>query len=436
LSIAFRLLTILLAATPVLAFSNSATGQDVFAILAAAMLIVAAMSPPSDITSTLRLLKAFSLAILFPILFMIFQLAPIPFKSWANPIWPTAAIALNDSSLWGRISLDPGNTLRGLMLYLAVLSLVIATIIITRDRQRAQTTLFIVCAMTALMSVEALLGQLNLFAGIFPVGGIATATFIAASAMGALVNAAAIVMAVERHLSRGEAGPSTSSPLLLKTLLGLLGLATCLAAMTNLASMNVLIATACGLAIILIVVVARRFALYTQSIGVLFLILAAIGVGLVAQRFQNNFADGILGCATSAAPESLALARRALADSSWLGSGVGTFSSLRQVYLDFGTAPTADPPSTVVGIAVEWGRPALLILALCAIQLFVFTFRGALRRGRDSFFPSAAAACVAVVSFEAFCDPSLMHPAAQIFIAVIIGLGISQSVGRTSGLRS
>jgi len=436
LSIAFRLLTILLAATPVLAFSDSYAGQDALAILAAATLAVAAMSPPSDITSTLRLLKTFYLAILFPILFTIFQLAPIPFKSWANPIWPTAATALNDPSLWGHISLDPGNTLRSLMLYLAVLSLVIATIIITRDRQRAQTTLFIVCVMTGLMSVEALLGQLNLFAGIFPVSGVAAATFIAASAMGVLVNAAAIVMAVERHLSRGEAGPSTSSPLLLKILLGLLGLATCLAATTNLASINVLIATACGLAIILVVVVARRFALYPRSIGVLFLILAAIGVGLVAQRFQNNFADGILGCATSAAPESLASARRALADSSWLGSGVGTFSSLRQVYLDFGTAPIADPPSTVVGIAVEWGRPALLILALCTIQLFIFTFRGALRRGRDSLFPSAAAACIAVVSFETFCDSSLMHPAAQIFIAVIVGLGISQSVGRTSGLQS
>jgi hypothetical protein len=436
LSIAFRLLTILLAATPVLAFSDSATGQDAFAILAAATLAVAAMSPPSDITSTLRLLKAFSLAILFPILFMIFQLAPIPFKSFANPIWPTAATALNDPSLWGHISLDPGNTLRGLMLFLAVLSLVIATIIITRDRQRAQTTLFILCGMTGLMSVEALLGQLNFFAGIFPVSGIAAATFVAASAMGVLVNTAAIVMAIERQLSRGEPELLSSSPLLLKIFLGLLGVAICLATTVSLASTNVAIATAFGLTIILIVVVARRFALYPWSIGVLFLILAAIGGGLLAQRFQNNFADGILGFATSAGPESLVLARRTLADSSWFGSGVGTFSSLARIYQDFGATPIGDPPSTVVGIAVEWGRPALLILALCAIQLFAFTFRGALRRGRDSFFPSAAAACIAVISFEAFCDPSLMHPAAQIFIAVIIGLGISQSVGRTSGLRS
>jgi hypothetical protein len=436
LPIAFRLLTILLAATPVLAFSDSASGQDAFAIVTAVILVAAAMAPPSDITATIQLLKGLSLAILFPILFTVFQLAPTPFASLANPIWPTAAAALNEPSLWGHVSLDPGNTLRDLMLYLAVLSLVIATVIITRDRQRAQTTLFILCAMTGLMSAEALLGQLSLFAGIFPVGGIAAATFVAASTMGTLINAAAVVMAVERHLSQREPEISYSSPLLLKLFLGFAGVAICLGATMSLAPANVTIAMAFGLAIILLVVVARRFADYPWSMGVLFLILAAIGIGIVAQRFQNNFSDGVLGFAASASPESLALARRALADSGWLGSGVGTFSSLIRVYQDFGAAPILDPPSTVIGIAVEWGRPALLVLAASAIQLFAFTFRGALRRGRDSLFPAAAAACTAVALFEAFCDPSLMHPPVQIIIAVIVGLGVSQSVGRTSGLQS
>ena len=434
--IAFRLLTIILAATPVLAFSDSASGQDAFAIVTASMLVLAAMAPPSDITATIQVLKGLSLAILFPILFMVFQLAPIPFASLANPIWPTAAAALNERSLWGHVSLDPGNTLRGLMLYLAVLSLAIVTVIITRDRQRAQITLFILCAMTGLMSAEALLGQLGWFAGIFPVGGTAAATFVAASTMGTLVNAAAVVMAIERHLSRGEPEISYSSPLLSQLFLGLVGVTICLGATIGLASANVTIAMASGLAIILLVVVARRFALYTWSIRVLFVTLAAVAIGIVAQRFQDNVSDGILGFATSASPEAVALARRALSDTSWLGSGVGTFGSLIRVYQDFGSAPLVDPPSTVVGVAVEWGRPALLVLAIFAMQLFAFTFRGALRRGRDSFFPSTAAACVAVVSFQSFCDASLMHQAVQIIVAVIVGLGVAQSVGRTSGLQS
>jgi hypothetical protein len=434
LPIAFRLLTILLAATPVLAFSDSASGQDVFAIVTATILIMAAMAPPSDITATIQLLKGLSLAILFPILFMVFQLAPTPFASLANPIWPTAAAALNERSLWGHVSLDPGNTLRSLMLYLAVLSLAIATVIITRDRQRAQTTLFILCAMTGLMSAEALLGQISLFAGIFPVGGIAAATFVAVSTMGTLVNTAAVVMVVERHLSRREPEMSYSGPLLLKLFLGFVGVTICLGATISLAPANVTLATTYGLAIILFVVVARRFALYPWSIRVLFVALAAVGAGIVAQRFQDN-PHGILGFATSASPEALALAGRALSDASWFGSGVGTFGSLISVYQDFGSAPIMDPPSTVVGIAVEWGRPALLVLGIFAVQLFAFTFRGALRRGRDSFFPSAAAACVAVVTFESFFDASLMHQAVQIIVAVIVGLGVSQSVGRTSGLQ-
>ena len=167
--IAFRFLTILLAATPVLAFSDGAFARDALAIVTAIILAAAAMAPENDITNTMRLLGRFSLAILFPVLFMVFQVLPIPFASLVNPIWPTAATALNESSMWGHVSLDPGSTLRDLMLYLAVLSLMIATVILTRDRQRAQTTLFILCAVTVFMSVEALLGQLNSFAGIFTI---------------------------------------------------------------------------------------------------------------------------------------------------------------------------------------------------------------------------------------------------------------------------
>src|ERR1700733_8175165 len=339
--------------------------------------------------------------------------------------------------MWGHVSLDPGSTLRALMLYLAVLSLMIATVILTRDRQRAQTTLYILCAMTVFMSVEALLGQLSSFAGIFPVGGFTAATFVASGAMGTLVNAAAVVMAIERHLtSQREPEISRSKTLLLKVFLGLVGVAICLAATMSLASGNVTISTGFGLAIILLVVVARRFAFYPWAIGASLALLTAIGLGIIAQRFQNNFLDGVLGFATSANPEALTLARRAFSDSGWLGSGVGTFSSLTRVYQDFGAAPILDPPSTIVGVAVEWGRPALLILIISAMQLFAFTFHGALRRGRDSFFPSAAAASVAIILFEAFCDPSLTRPAVQIIIAVIVGLGVSQSVGRTSGLQT
>jgi hypothetical protein len=104
-------------------------------------------------------------------------------------------------------------------------------------------------------------------------------------------------------------------------------------------------------------------------------------------------------------------------------------------YQDFGSAPALGPPSTAISIAIEWGKPALFILAAFAIQLFVFVFRGAVRRGRDAFFASAAAGAVLVALGEAFCDSSLLNTSVQIVVAVMVGLGLSQSVGRTSGVK-
>jgi hypothetical protein len=433
LSITLRLLIALLAATPVLAIAEGAFAQHLITFVAAFMLAVAAMAPQAEITATIQVLRRFSFAILFPVFFMILQLSPVPFTSLVNPIWPTASAALNESSLWGHVSIDPESTFRSLMFYVSILSLMVATIIVTKDRRKAETTLYVLSAVTTFMSAEVLLNQLSSLAGIISIATGAT-TFVAMSALGALANTATIIMAVERHLGRRELEGSSSGVLFLGLILGLAGIAICLVAMRTLAPTNVVIATAFGLAVMLFIAIVRRFALSPWSSAILFAILVVMAVGIIIVRSQSNPSAGILGFATSATEQSLAVAQRALSDSRWLGSGVGTFGSLAGVYQDFGSTPVFEAPTTAVSIAIEWGWPALVILTGFAIQLFAFTFRGALRRGRDSFYPAAAAAGVAVVFCEAFCDPSLMHPTVAIITAVVVGLGLSQSAGRTSGL--
>jgi hypothetical protein len=433
LSITFRLLTALLAATPVLAIADGASAQHLISFVAAVMLAIAAMAPQAEITTTVQLLKRFSFAILFPVFFMILQLSPIPFTSLVNPIWPTASAALNEPSLWGHVSIDPESTFRSLMFYMTIAALMVATIIVTKDRQRAETILYVLSAVTTFMSAEVLLNQFSSFAGIITITT-GAATFVAASALGALTNTATIIMAVERYLGRRELEASSSGSLFLGLILGVAGIAICLVAMRTSAPANVVIATAFGLAVMLFIAIARRFAFSPWSSAILFSTFVVMAIGIVVVRSQGNASPGILGFATSTTEQSLAVAQRALSDTRWLGSGVGTFGSLAGVYQDFGTAPIFEAPTTAVSIAIEWGWPALIVLTGFAIQLFAFTFRGALRRGRDSFYPAAAAAGVAVVFCEAFCDPSLMHPTAQIIAAVIIGLGLSQSAGRTSGL--
>jgi hypothetical protein len=436
LSITFRLLTVLLAATPVFGIAEGVFAQHVIQFLAATMLAVAAMAPQAEMTTTVQLLKRFSLAMLFPVIWMVLQIVPLPFASPANPIWSSASIALNEPALSGHISVDPGDTLRSLVVYSTILALIVATIIVTRDRQRAETTLFVLSAVTAFMSAEVLLNQSRFFVGITLLPGAgAGATFVAISALGTIANTATIIRAVERHLSRRALENSSSGHLFSRLFLGLVGTAICLAAMRALAPSNVSIGMVLGLAVMVVVAVARPLALRPWLLGTLFAILAVMAAFIVAQRFQNNPLGELLGFATSPSVEAVAWAQRALSNARWLGSGVGTFSWLARIYQDFGTVPIVEPPTTVVSMAIEWGRPALLILVAFAIQLFVFTLRGALRRGRDSFFPAATAAVLTVIVCEAFCDSSLMHAPVQIITAVFVGLGISQSVGRTSGLR-
>jgi hypothetical protein len=287
---------------------------------------------------------------------------------------------------------------------------------------------------TTFLAIESLLGRFNVLAGIPDAGTPGAATFVAAAALGTLANTATVIMTVERHLSRRESAESPSTPLFLSICPGLTGFAICLAAVWSVASGHVMIAMAFGLSVMLFIAIARRFASNLWSSGILFAIFATIAAAVIIARFQGNSAVGILGFATSASAEILALVQRALFDSRWLGSGAGTFKSLAVIYQDFGTPPISVAPSTAISIAIEWGYPALVIFSLFTLQLFAFTFRAALRRGRDSFFPSLAAASAAVVYSEAFCDPSLIYSPVQIIIAVMVGMGLSQSSGRTSSL--
>jgi hypothetical protein len=157
--------------------------------------------------------------------------------------------------------------------------------------------------------------------------------------------------------------------------------------------------------------------------------MAAVATLALAQ--STPFVD-LLGFVRSDDQASLAVARRAMSDSSWSGSGVGTFARVARIYQDYGVRSGLAAPSTAVLVAIEWGRLAMAILAGFTLQLFLFVLRGAVGRGRDSFFASATAAIVVVVVCDSFVDASMLNPTAQIMLAAVIGLGLAQSTGRTS----
>jgi hypothetical protein len=431
LRLAFRFLSILLAAIPALAVTDDRLVQDA-SILAAALLLLSAIgASQDDLKVTVRLLRQARLAVLFPVTWMLLQIAPL--SPFANSIWPTASAALNEP-LVGHISIEPGATIRSLFEFLASISLMVATTVFTRGREQAEITLFVLCAVTTFMSVEVLLGHLGPLAGIVPTEGqSAAATFVAISALGAVVNAAAAVRILERCLSRGDALTIVS---ILVFCLGLAGAAICFSAIVIAGTTEILIAAGFGMGVVLLVCISRIVELRPVATFVLFAVFALAAVtGTIAASFEDKPAMmPLLRSASSADADSLSVTQRALSDTKWTGSGVGTFDILVPVFRDFSSKPAVDPASTIAKAAIEWGWAALIILVLLTVQLSVVMFAGALRRGRDWFFPAAASACVLVAFCEALCDTSLIHPSSQIVLAIILGLGLSQTKGRTSGL--
>jgi len=121
---------------------------------------------------------------------------------------------------------------------------------------------------------------------------------------------------------------------------------------------------------------------------------------------------------------------RLLSDASWAGSGVGTYQASAATYRDTAGFPRPAPINTVSSAILGWGYLGVCLLAAILTQLFVTLFRGAFNRGRDSFFAAAAAACLVTIFCETFCDASLIDTTFQILVAIVIGLGLAQTVGR------
>lgn len=401
--------------------------------LAAAILLAwtATAATSAELKSATAICRRFALAMLFPVIWMIAQIIPLPFAALVNPIWSTTAVALNDASLTGRISIDPGATLRSLMWYLALLSLTLSTFLLTKDRRRAEVVLFGLTAVATFIALENVANQAGVFAAIPSSSQWTSDSSAMIAVMAALGNVAMVAMAIERQLNRSDAALSLNMPLRL----GLLGIAGVAISVWSMAILRAALGlTALGLLVMAFVAIARRqgFRPWPSAILAGMLIAMICAAALSMMRLGSSF--DLADLARSSAPDSLSVSQRVMSDFPRLGSGVGTFERMASIYRDYESNRNLGPPSTAVSIAVEWGRLALPILVLFALQIFFFVLRGAVGRGRDSFFASAAAAVVLVALGESFLDTSLLAPASQILLAGMVGLGISQSSGRTSSV--
>jgi hypothetical protein len=435
LPIAPSLLIALLATTPLVALVNYDIVRPVLLILIASVAAAVAINAqPDQIAGAGQTLRRFALAMLLPAAWMILQCIPVPFSTIENPIWATTRMALNEPSLAGHISLDPGATMRGAVWYLAVLAVIISTVLITKDRRRAETVLLAVTIVTTFVAAEVLLGQLAPAAAWAPYLAADSNKFGVSALLATFANLAMIAMFMERHLNRAESTFRITAREALKLLPNLCGAAISIAAIVATRQSHLSLLASLGAALMFLIPVVRRLGLPPWPAALLATALITVTGAAILPEARSVGSIDLLKMVDISPTNSLGIDERALSDAPSLGNGVGTYAGISRFYGDIETIGPITPSSTAIAVAIEWGRAALIVLGAIALQLFFFTLRGALGRGRDSFFASLAAASILCVLVSSFANPGLLTPTVQIALAAVVGLGIAQSTGRTSNL--
>ncbi|MBR0957311.1 hypothetical protein [Bradyrhizobium japonicum] len=347
------------------------------------------------------------------------QLAPLPLR-WAHPIWASAHDVLGGLSL-GPITADIGLTVNALLLALAAISLLGVAILVVRNRGRAELVLFVLSGVTA---VSALMLDLHRLSPALAASVPHDLTTTLAG-LGLMLNLAVMQLAAERAETHHSVLRSVAIGLC-----GLVGAVVSAAAIFGFSGTNGAIAAAFGVVVILLILVIRRLDLSPLAAGALS-VAALIGAAIVLTfLFEKSSGPILLRLVPETGTETKAALDRMLADTRWFGAGAGTFAAVGRIYQsDAGAVLSAPSAATSVFAGMGWiGLVAMIAVSLIAL---VRLFLGALQRGRDSFFPAAAAACVLFALVQSFAGPGLLRPAAILCLSVIVGLGLSQSVSQS-----
>jgi len=357
-------------------------------------------------------------------LWMIVQLLPLGYIGVANPIWQSTQQALG-FAIAGSVGIDTGAGLLGLIQNISVLAILLVTMAATRDRSRADGVLFalMLAACIICLPVAELLSRLDI---LWPASldvGVARNAGI----LGVLLAVTATIRAFERwQSSRGF----SKSNLILSLAMSTASLAICASALALRWTSNVEFSLVFSVTILLAIVVIRRFDIDIWGTAAIAAIVLTVSVSIVwiqdgrlAADLMTRYSDD-----TAAVP----ITQRILADTPWFGTGSGSFQALANVYRQPSEAPVLTASTAAAKIAIELGPPVLWIVVAATLFATAVLLRGALKRGRDSFYPALGAGWLMALLLRGFADANIFAQAVSISAASTIGLALAQSSGRTS----
>ena len=256
---ALVLLILLIEVTPAIVFADGTTTYGVVALAVALSLgIISTGVRPAEAAHLVKVVRLPLLLLAVPAVWMLIQLLPMPFGALSHAVWASAAEALN-TPIFGHISVDLGATLIGLVRYLTAVGLLLVATAVTIDRTRAEWLLYWLAGATAFLGTVLIAHHL---VGLFPLAGSETrAALHAASALGTIIAAATSIRSIERYETRRNKAEMTRAKFAWSLTAGLSALAVCWLALIIAAPVQVIFATGCGFATVVLLVIIRRFVL-------------------------------------------------------------------------------------------------------------------------------------------------------------------------------
>jgi len=422
-----RLIFIVLICTcPFILLRDGAIANGVIAGLAAVgIAFVSRTMRPGEAEFLISTMRPVAVLAAVPALWMVIQLLPL--RAIAHPIWASIETAVGHP-LAGSITIDLGASVMALGLYLSVGAVALLSAAVAVDRQRAAWVLFTLMGATALIALVLLTADLPGLAFLNGAGALSDrAQAIDCVAIGTIVSAAAVIRTVERYETR----QASDATLVGTFAASCAALVICTAVLAFSSTGATMIAAGYGLGALIAVTIIRRLGLGPWGIAAI----AVPAMGLVALLIASQpglRAKGVtLAFAAPSAPALTSASQRILDDSTWTGTGAGTFAAVMPIYRDIDDPETATAPTAAAALSIELGRPMFWLIVIVIVGAIVILLRASLQRGRDSFYPAAGAGCLITLLLLAFMNAGILGTATAVIAAAMLGLALVQRKSRT-----
>ena len=388
----FFLVFLIIGAPAILVFDGPIVHGLVTAVAAVLLALIGLRIRPGEAGFLAAIARPIAIAAAVPALWMVVQVLPLQTVGLANPIWESAAAAIGQP-IAGSISIDRGATLVALVHYLSIAAIAFVAAAAAIDRHRAKWVLFALTAATTLIALMAIAAGFGNLIGLSKsANSFANIAVTDSAALGVSIAAAASLQSLElRKLQRADSNETTNW-YALTCLACLAAIAICLWVVIMRATGQTYFAVACGIATLVVSILIRGFRFGPWGISAIISVVAVSTIAIAAFQPGNRSTGLTLAFATHASPPLIAVTQRILTETSLTGTGAGTFAAVLPIYRDVDEL-TAGPraPTAASAVAVEMGQPFLWAGLAAAVVLVVILLRGAIQRGRDSFYSAAGA---------------------------------------------